>query len=287
MRTATTTATTTAAPTVTPAGTSLALHVPPAPEEVAREQLRAVGVSLRREAALFLAALAIIGFFAFVGMIRGANAGAQIGFEFVAEASLPMVFVALLLPFSVWRSEDPSRRGYHLAMPIDAGTHTLARVAAGWVWLMAAVALFVTLVMFAGVVMPLLVGQSVHVFDGAGWQWMVPFTAATVSYLLSSIAVVGSEHPWRWIGGVAIGYALSQGMLVSFGLADVGHAIDAIRSGRYGLTAGAFAQVNEMVQQYPYPAWVPGVQRWIGATLIWGAVGLAGVVLVARRRRDI
>lgn len=74
----------------------------------------------------------------------------------------------------------------------------------------------------------------------AAWQWLVPFTAATVAYTLASAAVVGSNYPW-----------LFEGAVLAFGIASTArnlqHAlrrrdVASIWKGYYGVTAALFGQ---------------------------------------------
>lgn len=263
--------------------TTTDLHQPPRLDVVRREQLRATGIALRNEGILFAGALALIAVLATVGTIRFfSHQGMYSSYEFGAQHALPMALVGLLLPFGAWRSEDPSRRDYHWAMPVPRETHTLMRVFAGWVWLMAAVAAYLVVLVLIGVVPPLLLGGAVHLFDGAAWEWAVPFTTASVAYLLTTALVVSSDHPWRWIGGVAAGWLLGAIVLRMFELDAVADRLDAVLTGSYGLSAAIWADVWRMEGRRV----VSAPDRWAGATLIWGALGMTGVVLAARRHRS-
>jgi hypothetical protein len=120
----------------------------------------------------------------------------------------------------------------------------LARVAAGWVCLMAAVAAFVLWMLLLALatggnvtgtetlhVLPLfpdaqaLDRPSLGGIDPAALQavrwtptpalWLVPFTAATGMYVLASALAVGVRHPLRWIVGTLLG------MVALSGVADV------------------------------------------------------------------
>lgn len=68
-------------------------------------------------------------------MARRADATGQAhgGMSYHPMAAIPVALIGLLLPFSVWRAEDPARRSYLWAMPVPRGPHTLAKAFSGWV----------------------------------------------------------------------------------------------------------------------------------------------------------
>jgi hypothetical protein len=260
--------------------TSISLHPTPRWRSVAWEQFRAVRTALRNEGVFFLAALGLLGAAAIGAAIRAAGdprAYMDVGYE--PEAALLVGLIGLLIPFGVWRSEDPARRSYHWAMPVPRGPHTLTKAAAGWLWLMAAVAVYVLFIEALAAVVAQIVGESQGGRSVAAWEWAVAFTSASVAYLLGSAAVLGSEHPWRWIGGLTIAYLAGLAFTDALDLREANEAIEHIVGGYYGMQAAVFGFVDAAAGQ-------PSAARWLGATLLWGAIGAAGVGLAAYWYRD-
>jgi len=276
--------------------TTIALHPVPRRAVVAREQLRAVGVALRREGVLFLGALAILAALAIVATVRSAGVPTHhANFTYGLGAAIPVALVGFFLPFSVWRAEDPSRRAYLWSMPVARGPHTVMKVASGWLWLMVAVAVY--LLVFAGfiVLLPIIASEAIPTDAwAAAWEWMVPFTAASVAYLIGSIAVVGSDHPWRWMGGVGILYVVVLLFLNQLGLSEVQRALGSVTNGYVGLYAAIFGNVQVVRHAGPVAAHLghleamrhgdPSIVRWLSATAVWGAAGIISVWLVSYNR---
>ena len=108
--------------------------------------------------------------------------------------------MAFLLPFGVWQGEDPSRRTYHWMMPVARHTHTLTRVLAGWVWLMAATFVYLVVGIVIVLITQRITGEPQSYGPSfAAWEWLVPFTVGTVVYMFVSAAAVGSRQPIAWI----------------------------------------------------------------------------------------
>jgi len=275
------TATIVAAPAPEPAPvsrTAPALHPVPERSAVVKEQVEAVSIAIRKEQIAFLLTLAVVVLLGIYSVLRGGDhpGPGHESIEYGPAATIPMTLVALLIPFGVWRSSDRERRAYDWTMPIAQSTHTIIRMLAGWLWLMLGVAIYLAVLVLFQIVMVGLMGGSMRV-DVPAWQWLVPFTSVTIAYLLTSAAMIGSEHPWRWIGGIIIGYLIAMLVLDVLKLADIRHVLQLIVGGHYGLTAAIFGDLR-----LPYDV-NPSLERWLGATLIWGVLSIAGVWLAARR----
>jgi hypothetical protein len=124
-----------------------------------------------------------------------------------------------------------------------------------------------------------------------GWQWAVPFLAATTAYLFGSIPTLSSNHPIRWYGAAL--------MAVVF-LGAVGHEMEfaAVRSlnqavfgddSGYGLKTVLTGEilVREVVPGFGDDCrWLrrPELSRWLVATAAWFGAGLTGVLVAATRR---
>ncbi|HEV2643770.1 MAG TPA: hypothetical protein VGT98_13735 [Candidatus Elarobacter sp.] len=258
--------------------TSIALHSAPARSTVFREQLRSVFLALRGETMLFTGALAVLTTLVVIAVLRSTpSPHERMGLSYGLGATVPVALMALLIPFGVWRTEDPSRREYHWAMPVARGPHTLLKLVCGWLWMMSAVALYIVWIVLVDLLIHAIRGYSGGMEWAAAWQWLVPFTAATITYLIASIAVIASDHPWRWILGSTVGFYVLVGFLRALNMTDAMRALLTLVDGFYGLAVTAFAAVSAHDPS--------SVERWIGATLIWGAVSLCGVTLASYRRK--
>lgn len=259
-----------------------ALHPVPAPGVVMKEQIEAVSIAIRKEQLVFLGSLLVIVLLGIYSVLRGDHP-MRPGVEtlnYAPIATVPMTLVALLIPFGVWRASDRERRAYDWTMPVAQSTHTIIRTLAGWIWLMLGVVIYLAVLVLFQVIVIALAGGSIRV-DVPAWQWLVPFTAVTIAYLLTSTAVVGSRHPWRWIGWTVVGYSIAMLVLDVLNLYDIRQVLQQIVSGYYGLTAAIFGDVGPRPQAFGLTH--DDASRWLGATLIWGVLSIAGVWLAARR----
>lgn len=260
------------------AASAPALHPVPERSGIVKEQIEAVSIAIRKEQYAFigtLVAFLVLGVYGAITHGAGRSDG-HASMEFGPAAVVPMSIIALLIPFGVWRASDRERRAYDWAMPIAQDTHALIRTFAGWLWLMLGVALYIVFVLAIQAIVVVMSGGSLALHVPA-WFWLVPFTATTIAYLLTSIAIIGSEHPWRWIGGIIVGYLAAQLVLDIVRLPDVKRALQQIVGGHYGLTAAIFGDLR-----MPYDV-TPNADRWLGAMLLWGALAIVGVWLAARR----
>lgn len=258
-----------------------ALHPVPEQSVVVKEQIEAVSIAIRKEQIAFLVTLAVVVLLGIYSVLRGGHSHTpgNEGIDYGPAVTIPMTLVALLIPFGVWRSSDRERRAYDWAMPVAQSTHTIIRMLAGWLWLMLGVAIYLAVIVLFQVVMVGILGGSMRV-DVPAWQWLAPFTSVSIAYLLTSIAMIGSEHPWRWIGGIIIGYLIAMLVLETLRMPDIRYVLQQIVSGTYGLGAAIFGDVREHTAHGPAPA---DPTRWLGATAIWGVLSIAGVWLAARR----
>ena len=259
------------------------LHPGPRRAGVAREQLRAVGLSLRREGAMAAGLLAMLSVALAWDQARSYSA-----FVLEPEMGIPAAIVALLVPMAVWKGEGPGRRGYHHAMPVDRGAHALARGLAGLAWMLAAVGAYYA--WLAG--LTLAVGGWAR-YDAA-YRWAAPVVGAVVLYLVGTALTLRAAHPWRWLGGGAAGYLFLKLMWES----DRGFApyamVNAVLRGRYGLltvldgrTPMRFRGVSTWDgHEFFYMARVANLTAWLTSVWIWLAVATALFVWAAYRQPE-
>jgi hypothetical protein len=297
----------TATPVTSMTSTTIALHPAPRWAAVAREQLRSVGLVLRREGMIFAALTALVAWGSISGipaMLRRADgAGAQGGHVtttvFDSDLAILVAIVAFLLPLAVWRGEPAARRPYHAAMPVGERAHTLTRVAAGWCWAMLGVLAFeLVLLAMAAVAERMVQGSSITIryphAPGDLWQWLVPFTAATLAYVVGSAWVLASRYPWRWILGPVAGYAIAFASLDHLAPRAGGWRAYDLWNGNLGVVATLTGQmrvprVYTVVngEQWVFTQWRPDASTWLVGTAVWGVVAGALLWYAIARRRDV
>lgn len=283
------------------------LHPLPARAAVLRENLRAVGESVRLEIAAALALLlglaALILFFEPTASPGGADYN-------VADMTWPVMVLGLFAPLAVWKAGEPSRRGYLWSMPVDRFRHTLMKAASGWAWLMALVAAY--LVWAIGI--PLLTGGHIVInpeweaallhgrppgtvlrdmtLGGNAWLWVVPFVAATTGYLVGTAVALLADHPLRVYAGVSFTFFVTIAMAESVGGTLKHMSDDLFRygvEGRYGL----FTHLTGIVHHFNQPPLaarqirdMPVFGAWASSALMWTGTALAATLLAARRHQE-
>jgi hypothetical protein len=239
--------------------TQVTLHPTPRARDVVREQVRVVGLGLLRQALVLAIVLGIVTVVIATDIARG-NAATW----FDSEEWSPIGLVAFLLPFAVWRTDRPFGPAFFWTLPVDRRRLALARVFAGWVWLMTALAVFVSWQL------------ALAALSGVARAETVPFIAfpgATALYLLGSAVVLGLRHPLRWLFGTAG---------VVFLLGTLNHAVDTLVSS--SLFDAPMRDAMTAWETLSAPAqWAIASFLWVGAGLIalWVAVSRHG----ERRRR--
>lgn len=282
------------------------LHPVPSRGAVARENLRAVGQSVRLEIAAVLVLL--LGLLVLMATLAPQGPG---GVDYdVADMTWPVVLLGLFAPLAVWKHEEPSRRAYLWSLPVDRARHTLVRVWSGWAWLMALVATYVVWAMAVALVTgghvvinrdwealllrELPPGSRIRDLTLAGhaWLWLTPFAGATTMYLFGTVVALLSNYPLRVFAGAWFA------LMVVMGVADAGGGVmdqmvervgAHVILGRYGFITHSTGVISwrdgptDVLDGLPDPA---DGGTWAVATLLWMGVGLAGVVLAARRYQE-
>lgn len=196
------------------------LHPVPSLGAVFREQLRAVPLALRWE---LIIVGAIFGLVTLSALVQIFGEGEAIDFH--PEGRLGIALVGFLAGVFLWRREKPFGNPHLWLLPVDRRHGALCKVFAGWLWLMAGVAF----VMLWSCALALVSGGQIGVeetrlvappgttmdaidltalrqvpWETEAWQWVVPFTGATVAYVLGSAAVLGVRYPGRWLLGLLL-----------------------------------------------------------------------------------
>jgi hypothetical protein len=270
---------------------------------VMAEQLRVVGLAVRREAILAalilggatLATAVMVRFGLFVvdsqpyhAMVLAPEQAMRI------EATL----VALLFPLAVWKGERFFGESQLWLLPVTHRRHALIKVAAGWTWLMA---LYVIALSWM-VALTLVTGGSVGpeetrwiITDALGpatavqwstqwWEWLVPFGGATAAYLVGSALLLGTRHPvwsaagvWASLLGVMVIMERTQWQGAADGLQRLFWCVGLLEP-RVTATIPGVGRVSQWL-------WLPSLGLWVGTVAIWLALGGAVVVAATSRHR--
>jgi hypothetical protein len=254
------------------------LHRLPRRSDVLREQFLGVGISLRREGAVAAVLAALVT--AVIATVQGTT-GQPFGVDLAPETGIPMALLALLVPMAVWKGEDPTRRGYHRAMPVGHGEHAVMRALAGLPWVLGATAAYFTWML---VLSSFTAGQ---VEPTPLWQWWAPFAGVTVLYLLGSALTLRVAHPWRWMGGGLVGYMFVQALRPVDGSVGVAQMTDGLLYGPYGIGAVVTGNVSRPVHEgFGYMAFAPSFAGWLLATWLWVAVAISLFLWSAYRQPE-
>ena len=272
----------------------------PAMKAVWIEQLRAVGLAIRREGALAGVMLAI-GSLALVVFAR-----VPVVFD---PGEPPWGFVAVLaaLFFSVvvWKGERRFGDTPLWSLPVDHRRHALLKVAAGWVWLMAilgAALVWVTLTVLAsgGVLgideVRLLILDPVGATAGTPgatesvvwttqwWEWALPFTSTTAAYLLASTLILATARPLFWAAGLWVAAAVVVGVAEAWDIGWIHRTAELV--GWY-IGGDSFTRGVQLPIGWR-EGWthLPTMKMWTASSAIWISLGLAGVLGASARQRN-
>ena len=296
--------------------TSTTFHSAPRTRDVLLAQIRAVGLAPRGPA---LAAMAVVALATLLITIESLNTGAVIAFH--PEHQMLPGIVGLLLPIGVWRGEEPFGASFLWTLPVDRWRHALAKVFAGWVWLMGGVALFVlwslALTLLSGG--NILAEETLRVLRSVSFSasrtldpaavetirwtpepllWLAPFTSASATYLLASALGLGTRHPLRWIAGSVIGFYIVSGVGDAANAVWLANALERLLEplfeGPYGFDALLTARTTFLKIEATLSTgervvvWraAPDLGQWATATLLWTGAGLVTLWAAASRHRE-
>jgi hypothetical protein len=300
--------------------TSAVLHATPAWRSVVMAQLRLVGSALRGSA-LIAAGLAVS---ATLLLIEFSPADGVLNFR-PERQELLFGGLGLLVATSAWFGDERIGTGFLWTLPVDRRSHALARVFAGWVWLMGVVTLSALWLLAVSV----FTGGSVmaeeslrlissparaYSFPAGGaldagavqtvqWTptpllWLVPFAAATGVYLIASAMALGIRQPVRWAAGIVLAVylvaGLGQTMNANWPATAPGRLLHGIFDGRYGLDALLTARTGSLKTEATLTTgervvvWraLADVGDWAAATLLWTGAGLIALLAAASRHRE-
>ncbi|MDB4912760.1 MAG: hypothetical protein JWM95_404 [Gemmatimonadetes bacterium] len=234
--------------------------------------------------------------------------------------SLPGL-LGVFLAFGVWWRHEHRGAAFLWTLPVDRRRHALARVFAGWTWLMAGVSVLVLwllllTVLSGGTILSPETLRLVPAFSSpvpgmlapGAWRtierapqpllWLTPFTSASAVYLLASALMLGPRRPLRWIAGTVVALYLIQFAGEAGNVTSLAewpeHYLVPVITGPYGLDMLLSAQTNllkvgtVLTTGERAIVWrgVPGTAQWATACLLWIGMGTLAIWVAASRHRE-
>jgi len=278
----------------------------PSIKAVVMEQLRVVGLALRREGLVLCAGL--VAFLLIQPFVEDVAPEGRPLVVDPADLGYVAVLVALVAPLGVWKGERPFGESQLWTVPVDHARHARLKIAAGWVWLMAVVtfgylAIVLAVNLSGGMVgmdeTRLLIADPGLARSGVAgplpgepwstqpWQWVLPFTAATAVYLAASAFLIGLRRPvmWGvscWLAFLGVGSLAESGRVpwVRTAADTIFYLFDLLGSG-----GSEAARMSVLVDGEWVRAWarLPTLGSWAAATAMW--LGLTGVAVWAASAR--
>jgi hypothetical protein len=290
----------------------------PSARDVLLEQVRVLWISLRIPALIGVALAGVATVVALPTLTRGGPLNIT-GWP----TWLPGI-MGSLLPIAVWGNDERFGPAFLWTLPVDRRRHAVTKVAAGWIWLIAGVIVFLSwLFIMARISGEHVLPQTINVLTNShappvglvdpatvlGVRWrpgplmgIVPFAGATACYLLSSALVIGTRHPLRWVLGVVILGLLiaviSQPLGTQFGMrwlaVGPGRVMELLAGSRYGLDALLTARSETLSTTATLTTgkslrvwWgVPDLVDWAVATLIWTSLGVTSLWAAVSRHGE-
>lgn len=290
----------------------LGLHHPPRPSRVLVAQLHLIAAHLRRPALWAAGLITLSTVFLIIHAVDGG--GRPIAFH--PEYSVLPGLLGLVFPVGVWSAEDRGGTTVFWTLPFDRRLHALVRVAAGWVCLMAAVAVFVAWLLILAIatggnvighetrlVLPSF-SFAVGAFDVNAVQrilqapipafWLVPFTAATTVYLFASALALGTRQLMRWLAGAVLGFFLMVAVADVVQASWLDRLLETTLRGPYGIDALLTARTESLQVSAPLTTgesvvlWreLPDLRQWAIASVLWTSAGAALLWFAASRHRE-
>lgn len=239
--------------------TEVTFHPAPRWRDVVLEQIRIVGVSLRP-------VLVVVGVVLAIGTFMIVDEILRRGPGFDSSEVFPTALISFLFPFAIWRNDKPFGPSFLWTFPVERRRLALAKVLAGFVWVMAAMTLFsvwlVTLGLLAGIGPDRTIAR-------------IPYIATIATYLFGSALLLGLRYPLRWLFGAA-------GLFFMIG------GVSQLFEERYGVETllgsstlfHAAGSVHDSWRDLSTPA------QWALATFVLIGAGLAALFAAALRHRE-
>ncbi|MGH7470366.1 MAG: hypothetical protein ACRENP_20680 [Longimicrobiales bacterium] len=181
----------------------------------------------------------------------------------------------------VWRGQGLLQRQYHRTLPVNHLQHDLLKIAAGAIWLCAALAIVLLPILGAAALREpgFLTGPSPLV-------WLAFFTGPLIVYLLVSCVPLLTNRPLEWMLGITAGmvglYMLAEQYRVE--------PIQALLAGLFGGGLGLGQALGGAYRDQPWEAYVglestliePSDMASLMVTGVWLVVAFAAVCTASR-----
>ena len=128
--------------------------------------------------------------------------------------------------------------------------------------------------------------------------WLVPFTAATGSYLFANALALGTRKPLSWISGVVTGgllfVSLAEAANADWLIRGANRLLEWLVYGPYGVDALLTARTESLQVAATLSSgetsvvWsgLPDIGQWAVATMVWMVAGLLTVWAAASRHQE-
>ena len=190
--------------------------------------------------------------------------------------ALIAVAASAFWPVMVWYNEGPSRRAYHWSLPVARGSHEMARVFAGAVWLLAVCGVLAAIGLLTDFANGTIVNASSEIAEMlyGPKAWLYFFASPVVLYFLVMPLTLWSEYRiTRVLLGSWIAYVVVALWAQSMGFHQLAHAIDFV----FGSEGWSLGDVL-----------IPGIDTAgsMSALAFWLAIGVALSAATAWFRPD-
>ena len=237
----------------------------------------------------------------------------------VAFAFTGLIFTGGVAAMLAWLGESPRTRRYHWSMPVPRELHDTLRIAAGALWLVAALAIFCVFAWFLedGILREQWLSR-------APAFWASVFLVPLLCYSLVTIVALLAGKPLMWLAAVLIGImalgsdtverrvpAVANVYLSVFGADHAGGLGAALSGGLlsapwsreiekkrvYNATAKEFyahqgvavpsAPISGPLPVQPFESPRLTVSEWIVSVGVWFAFSVIAIAFALRRRPDV
>ena len=205
-----------------------------------------------------------------------------------------MVVVPPFWAFSVWHNEGPSNRLYLWSQPVSRSAQTLARVAAGALWL----GVMYAALLAAGAIFAAFDGELAQFGVVGAIAWLSYFAGPLLMYTIVSVLALASDHPIRWFIALLFGVPIILSLLDEWlGLQDLVHMLLKPLSAPWGIGAsvlGPFVTAMAALDAY-LDGREPGAGGmaeffdpaiWWVAMPLWLLLAVSAVIALAQRHPD-
>jgi hypothetical protein len=251
---------------------------PPRWAAIAREQFRAIGLSMRQDAIIFAIALAALSLLFVIAALKEQTAiGRPAGNQ--AALMYPLLMAAAFVPLGVWRDEDRARRSWHWSLPVEPRAHSLIKVGAGALWVAGTAVIYSSYIQVLELALSRIGARASARIFAAGFYGQA-IAGSVLLYAMISVFLVGSRQPWRWIAVLACAWVFGAVAAASARLPLIRDGFVAIWDGSLGLSL-ALSGVS-----HRHALGSEAATSAIPAIALWTTVAAAGIWVASSRHPE-